>query len=307
MPPTPRAQERKARPFGPPRPPEPRVLSLLGLTILAVGLLLAYLLYEIWPSVVHSTGETPKRQNVTLFNGQITFKPATESVLILLVILAGALGAYVHAATSFSKYVGRREFARSWQWWYLLRVPIGSALALILYFALRGGLVGTDATSADLNPYGVAAFAALAGLFSKQAVDKLSEVFDTFFRTRPEDGDAVDLEAPVPELETIDPPAFSAADAQKLKLMGGGFVENSAVLIKPEAAEASNPLRPAEGPVTETEMIVAIGAGELDPGKYLVHVVNPPPGGGVSQALPLRVDTPSPPPPGATVAPVGDQ
>ena len=68
--------------------------------------------------------------------------------------------------------------------WYLLRAPIGVALALIIYLVLRGGLLQANAAAADLiNPYGVAAFAGLAAMFSKQAVDKLGEVFVTMFRT----------------------------------------------------------------------------------------------------------------------------
>jgi hypothetical protein len=126
---------------------EPHAIAVLGLAILAAGLVLAYLLYEIWPAVVHATAKTPTRQRITLFDGHIKFRPSAESVLILLVILAGALGAYIHAATAFAKYVGTRRFERSWYWWYLGRLPIGSALALVVYFALRGGLVGGDATS----------------------------------------------------------------------------------------------------------------------------------------------------------------
>jgi hypothetical protein len=38
-------------------------------------------------------------------------------------------------------------------------------------------------TAGDLSPYGVAAVAGLAGLFSKQATDKLREVFETLFKT----------------------------------------------------------------------------------------------------------------------------
>ena len=101
-----------------------------------------------------------------------------------------------HSPSSLESDVERSLF-----WWYVLRFLIGAALALILYFALRGGLIGTDGTSTDVNPYGVAALSALAGLFSKQATDKLSEVFDTFFQTRQGYGDdrrTDTLEFPVP-------------------------------------------------------------------------------------------------------------
>jgi len=40
------------------------------------------------------------------------------------------------------------------------------------------------ACAGDLSPYGITALAGLTGMFSKQATDKLREVFDDFFRTQ---------------------------------------------------------------------------------------------------------------------------
>jgi hypothetical protein len=290
MPPLPDAPRRKIGPFGRAQPADPRAISLLGVALFAAGLVLVYLLYEIWPAVVHGTAETPTRQRITLFDGRIVFRPSTESTLILLVILAGALGAHVHAATSFAKYVGTRRFARSWYWWYLGRLPIGSGLALIVYFALRGGLIGGDASSKAVNPYGVAALAALAGLFSRQAVDKLGEVFDTFFRTRPEDQDSDALETPVPDLENIEPTSFSSAQGQDLTLRGRGFDEGTTVLIKAAETDAPTLLRSEKVSCTETEMVVRIGASELPAGAYELRVINAPPGGGVSTPSALTIE-----------------
>jgi hypothetical protein len=290
MPPVPEAPRRKVGPFGRAQPGDPNAIRLLGAALVAVGLILAYLLYEIWPAVVHATAAIPRRQRITLFDGRIVFRPQAESVLILLVTLAGALGAYVHAATSFAKYVGTRRFARSWYWWYLVRLPIGSGLALILYFALLGGLLNGDATSKVVNPYGVAALAALAGLFSKQAVDKLAEVFDTFFRTRPEDGDPDALETPVPDLAEVAPASFSSAQAQDLILRGRGFDEASTVLIKAAESDAPTSLRSDKVSCTETEMVVGISVNELPAGEYEVRVINAPPGGGVSAPVALTIE-----------------
>jgi len=47
-----------------------------------------------------------------------------------------------------------------------------------VYFTLRGGYLGQD-QSAPVNPYGVAALSALVGLFTRHAVSKLTDVFDT--------------------------------------------------------------------------------------------------------------------------------
>lgn len=97
--------------------------------------------------------------------------------------IAGALGSYVHSATSFSDYVGNRKLVRSWAWWYTLRHFIGISLALVLYFVIRAGFFSPSAEVEATSPYRFAAIAGLVGMFSKQATDKLSELFDTLFKT----------------------------------------------------------------------------------------------------------------------------
>jgi hypothetical protein len=76
-------------------------------------------------------------------------------------------------------------------WWYVLRPFIGMGIAAIFYLVLRGGLVLLSAPLdlKTLNPYGIGAFAALSGMFSKQAADKLSDIFDNLFKTQKGKGD----------------------------------------------------------------------------------------------------------------------
>jgi hypothetical protein len=47
---------------------------------------------------------------------------------------------------------------------------------------VRGGLLNT-ASSSDLNPFGFAGLAVMVGMFTKQATNKLDEVFSTMFRS----------------------------------------------------------------------------------------------------------------------------
>jgi hypothetical protein len=96
---------------------------------------------------------------------------AQEARYLLTTALAGALGSFIHLATSFVDYAGKKNLTESWAWWYFLRPGIGAALAVVVYFVVRAGLISPGETS--LNPYGVAAIAALSGMFSKQATDKL--------------------------------------------------------------------------------------------------------------------------------------
>lgn len=99
-----------------------------------------------------------------------------------IVALSAALGSFVQIATSFSTFLGNQTFQLRWLWWYLLRIPIGAALALLFYFAVRGGFF-TNVSGTDVNPYGIAALGGLVGMFSKQAADKLQDVFEELFKS----------------------------------------------------------------------------------------------------------------------------
>ena len=148
-----------------------------GVYLIALNLALAYVLVRIWPAGSVTEGVVA----TSLFGPPIAV--SEEVRLLLIVLVTGALGSYIHLATSFADYVGNRRFSWSWGWWYMLRPFIGMALAVIVYFVVRGGLVGANGGASGLNPYGVAAVAGLAGMFSRQATDKLQEVFQNLFRT----------------------------------------------------------------------------------------------------------------------------
>jgi hypothetical protein len=102
--------------------------------------------------------------------------------LIWIALLSGALGAFLYGAKSFVSYLGNETFQSSWTGWYLFTPLIGSSLALVFYMVFRGGLL-TSASSVDVNPYGIAGLSALVGMFTKQATNKLEEVFSTMFRS----------------------------------------------------------------------------------------------------------------------------
>ena len=112
-----------------------------------------------------------------------TFDIGPEARLLLLVLFAGALGSLIHALQSLVDFSGNLTLKASWTWWYVSRPFIGMALALVFYAALRGGmLAGTPAAVKDVNPYGVFTIAALAGMFSDKATQKLADIFDALFK-----------------------------------------------------------------------------------------------------------------------------
>ena len=155
---------------------------LFGVYLILLNLLLILLLVWIWPSPV--PGQDHPTALVECCSA--LYLPA-ETRYLLIVIIAGALGSYIHLATSFADYVGNRQLFRSWMLWYVLRPFIGMALALLVYFTARAGLMtitSSDTTAQELSPFAVAAIAGLAGMFSRQATDKLREVFENFLTTK---------------------------------------------------------------------------------------------------------------------------
>ena len=134
---------------------------------------LVYVLMKVWPE------KLPVDSPALL--GRWTFDLPAERRYLVIVVISGALGSFIHLATSFADFVGNRRLVRSWMWWYLLRPFIGIALALLFYFAFRGGLMTASSSATDLSVFGIAAIAGLAGMFSKQVTDKLREICDTAF------------------------------------------------------------------------------------------------------------------------------
>lgn len=145
--------------------------------LLAVGLLtfvstMLYLCFKLIPE-----NDT---ESVKIFTKR--FNLEKEARLVFLVLISGSIGSSIHTITSFTRYIGHDKFYRRWIWWYLMRPFAGSSLALIFYFVLRGGLFTGNASS-EINIYGVMALSGLVGMFSKQATDKLSELFNNLFST----------------------------------------------------------------------------------------------------------------------------
>jgi hypothetical protein len=112
----------------------------------------------------------------------------TEQAVLWMVILLGALGGFLHLASSMANFVGNRQLLRSWIIYYILIPFQGAALAPLIYLLLRVGVLNPANTTASgrptesLNLIGIYAFAALTGLFSKQAIEMMADVFSTIFK-----------------------------------------------------------------------------------------------------------------------------
>ena len=220
-----------------PPDPVPWIGSLiLGLYFCTLAALTFYFLFASWP--VSGAKDASGFADFSLF-GSGPFSTSSDHRLFLTVMAAGALGSLIHSITSFADYAGNRSLSRSWIWWLVLRTPIGIALALLFYLVLRGGLIvpslpnGSAATDTTrlLNPYGIAAISALAGMFSKQATDKLREIFDTLFRTREPVNRADPLTQIIPVVSSTDPAMLSAGGSPTLNVQGWGFQRDCTALI----------------------------------------------------------------------------
>lgn len=108
-----------------------------------------------------------------------------QRAVLLMVVLLGTLGGLIHLASSLTMYVGNRDLKRSWIIYYLLAPLQGAGLAPLLYLLIKSAVLspqysgGTGTES--LNLTAIYAFAGLSGLFAKQAIEKLADVFATLF------------------------------------------------------------------------------------------------------------------------------
>lgn len=169
----------------------------MGILFLILIVLFFYLLIASWPVIetVQTAGATDTTKRFRPFNlFGMWCDWAADRQMLFTVMISGALGSLVYSLTSFADYVGNKELSANWVWFFLLRVPVGIAIAVLFYFIIRGGLLiptvqvqspalATNASNATLhvNPYSIAAFSALAGMFSRQATDKLATIFDAVF------------------------------------------------------------------------------------------------------------------------------
>jgi hypothetical protein len=172
-------------------------MVIWGIAVAALGVALFSAIVNLWPVVevtppadaAATTKIVEQTQKVTFVWGLFSLDLSKTTGLMLLAAVAGALGGWTTAIRLFAFWAGERKLVATWPWWFGNRVLGGAALALIVYLLIRAGLFGSASATGDVNPYGTAAFAALVGLFTRQAMTKLQALFDTLFQTVTEDGE----------------------------------------------------------------------------------------------------------------------
>jgi hypothetical protein len=169
-----------------------------------------------------------------------------EVRLLLIVIIAGVLGALLHVIRSVFWYVGHRAFRASWVLMYLLLPFTGALLAIAFYLVIRGGFF-PQAKADESNPIGFAALAFLMGLFSAQAGLKLKQVFETIFSPAPQGANAKPevptapapgSPSPAPTVSAISPTTGKTGGGETVTISGENFADGLAVLFGEAAAVA---------------------------------------------------------------------
>ncbi|WP_448680335.1 hypothetical protein [Pseudomonas nicosulfuronedens] len=263
-------------------------ITLMGAGLILLALSLAVAMVGLWPQFypkfppAGAVGD-PGVQCL------VGWCPGPDARLLVMVMVAGALGSFVHVAKSFGDFVGNDRFMASWIWWYLLKPCIGMALALMLYLIVRAVVLTVNASGdpASVNLYGLMAMAALVGMASKQGTDKFAVLLDALFRTRHPAGDARrkdPLENPQAVITEAQPPVL---DPQTLyvTLCGKGFSRGARVQVNGQERETSLADSSRLAFHLLPEDVAAAGS-------LTVVVVNPPPGGGPSASLILQVSAP---------------
>jgi len=244
--------------------------ALLGSYLLLVFLVLGYLLLKLW--VKRGPDE------IWLFWGIFHRQIQEESRLLGIVMVAGALGGFLHAAKSFSAYVGNQRIYINWFWWYIVRPFSGMVLATLFYFLVRGGLLTGQTTADQVSDFGMAAVAGLAGMFADRASLKLEEVFANLFKTDDARKDKLSgsensTGKRKPAITSISKDEIKTGTATDITITGTSFDEHATVTL------AGKPVKKATF-ISASEIKVDLSAGEIPAaGTYDLIVTNPAPAG----------------------------
>ena len=224
-----------ASPVGPPG------ITLVAIALVVIMVLTVSCLIAIWPASAVTTATVSHVAGLRLTLDR-------EQRLFVVVALTGLLGGLIHSARSLYAYVGNRKLRRSWLLMYLSLPFIGSALAVVFYVILRGGLV--TGTAAQVNFFGFAAISALVGLFSSEAAEKLKQIFSTLLAHVPHERDSL---VPAEEVTVygIEPPLGAAGTVVTIR---GQHLSDTTAVIFGKAGTVPED-------VSETEVRCTVPAG----------------------------------------------
>ena len=191
---------------------------------------------------------------------------SNEERLFLIVMFAGALGGLVHTFRSFFWYAGCRRLVLSWTGFYITLPILGATMATVFYLAVRGGFFSPQSEISDTSPFGFAALAALVGMFTEQAAEKLKQVTETLFATAPKGTD----HAGAPTVDGVSPDKGPLAGGTVVTITGSGFLQKATVTFGGQEAKNVQVASGGTSITAETPAAVA----DSEPGPVTVEVTN---------------------------------
>jgi hypothetical protein len=179
---------------GPGEKSVPRMaIVLFSVVLVGLGVLTLYSMWAFWPEA-QPNESSGAMQSVAWFSWHPSID--REKLFFLTVALAGGLGGLIHTIRSFTWYVGNRDLRWSWIPYNLLLPVVGALAATVFYLVLRAGLFSPSTSVEQASPFGFAAIAILAGLFSPQAFEKLRLIASDIFAESPTGKDHFEPENP---------------------------------------------------------------------------------------------------------------
>ncbi|MFG2019053.1 IPT/TIG domain-containing protein [Actinomadura geliboluensis] len=197
-----------------------RDIVVVFAVLLIITAVLVIVLVQAWPAGPQTgpdgrTEATPAAKTVHFPGWSPTM--SRETSLFVIVMASGALGGIAHVLRSFYWYAGNRALRRSWLLMYLLLPVVGALFGLIVYLVVRGGLTSPIGGAGDINPYGIAAIAALVGQFSRETAEKFRDVFSTLLAPAPPGRD----HALTPSITAVEP--LSGPPETRITIIGTGL------------------------------------------------------------------------------------
>jgi len=150
-------------------------------------------------------------------------READPVFVALVMMFAAAVGGCIGTILGYLKHASiDKDFDVSYLPWYVARPIIGLMLGLIFFFLFKGSLLATvpGGVAGNLNDFGLAGLGGLIGLFSKNAVEKLRELFNTLFATQ-EDRDRAIYDRLPEELKPRVEPYLSLPQRPRNRQGGG--------------------------------------------------------------------------------------
>jgi hypothetical protein len=145
--------------------------------------------------------------------------------LLGLVVLAGMLGGTLHAMRSLFWFTGNRNLRVSWLWMYYLLPFSGAAIGTIFFLVFIAGFFTPEGASSQ-SYFVMVGVAALVGMFSAQAVEKLKKISEAILTSVPPAAD----KTPQPlRLTSVDPSTGPISGGTAVALTGTGFVTGATV------------------------------------------------------------------------------